>query len=379
MTAMRRDSIQTFFTLLFVGGLIGASLWILRPFLGAAIWAVTIVVTTWPLMMTIQGRLWNSRFLAVFVMTMILLCVLVVPLWLAIGTIVSNADRIAGWARALPTLEVPPPPAWIEGVPLFGGYLTATWKTIAVDGLQDIVRRLAPYGTGLIRWFAAEAGGIGVLILQFLLTVVFTAILYARGELAASWTIRFAQRLAGPQGEHSVRLAGQAIRGVALGVVVTALAQSVLGGIGLAIAGVPFAPILTALMFMTAIAQIGVVPVLVPSVIWVYWSEGTGWGTFLLAWTVVVGTMDNFLRPFLIKKGADLPLLLIFTGVIGGLVAFGIIGLFVGPVVLAVAQKLLAAWVDEGTPAEEIPAHDERKEKFRGARRRGRAKRSDAR
>jgi predicted PurR-regulated permease PerM len=100
-------------------------------------------------------------------------------------------------------------------------------------------------------------------------------------------------------------------------------------------------------MFMLAIAQIGAVPVLAMAVVWTYRSVGTGWGTFLLIWTVVVGGMDNILRPILIKKGADLPLLLIFIGVVGGLIAFGIIGLFVGPVVLAVAHKLLSAWVEE--------------------------------
>jgi predicted PurR-regulated permease PerM len=116
-------------------------------------------------------------------------------------------------------------------------------------------------------------------------------------------------------------------------------------------------------MFMLAIAQIGAVPVLVLAVVWTYWSVGTGWGTFLLIWTLVVGTMDNVLRPILIKKGADLPLLLIFIGVVGGLIAFGIIGLFVGPVVLAVAHKLLTAWVNEENdealaPALQEPAHE---------------------
>jgi predicted PurR-regulated permease PerM len=143
-----------------------------------------------------------------------------------------------------------------------------------------------------------------------------------------------------------VSLAGQAIRGVALGVVVTALAQSVLGGITLAVAGVPLSPILTAVMFMLTIAQIGPLPVLAPAVIWLYWRGSTGWGTFLLVSTALVGTMDNFIRPVLIKKGADLPLLLIFVGVIGGLTTFGLIGIFVGPVVLAVAYTLLKAWVN---------------------------------
>jgi len=304
------------------------------------------VVATWPLMISIQSRLWGRRSLAVAVMTVVLLCVLVVPLWLAIGTIVSNADQIAGWVKSLASFEVPPPPAWLDRVPLFGDDLVTAWQKIAVAGLQDFMKKLAPYGAIVLRWFATEVGGFGILVLQFLLTVVFAAILYARGERAASWTRRFAQRLAGEQGEHSIRLAGQAVRGVALGVVVTALVQSILGGIGLAIAGVPFAAVLTAVMFMLAIAQIGAVPVLALAVVWTYWSVGTGWGTFLLIWTLVVGGMDNILRPFLIKKGADLPLLLIFVGVVGGLIAFGIIGLFVGPVVLAVAHKLLSAWVD---------------------------------
>ena len=160
------------------------------------------------------------------------------------------------------------------------------------------------------------------------------------GEDAARWVRRFGRRLAGERGDHVVRLAGQAIRGVALGVVVTAFVQSVLGGIGLAIAGVPFAAVLTAVMFMLALAQIGAVPVLLGGLAWLWWQGDTGWLVALLIWTIVVGSLDNILRPVLIRKGADLPLLLIFAGVIGGLFAFGLLGLFVGPVLLAVAYTL---------------------------------------
>ena len=120
-----------------------------------------------------------------------------------------------------------------------------------------------------------------------------------------------------------------------------------LGGIGVAIAGVPFAAVLTALMFMLAIAQIGAAPVLALVAAWLYWQGETGWAIALLAWTVVVGSLDNVLRPFLIRRGADLPLLLIFAGVIGGLLAYGVVGIFIGPVVLAVAYKLLEVWLDE--------------------------------
>jgi len=144
-----------------------------------------------------------------------------------------------------------------------------------------------------------------------------------------------------------VILAGQAIRAVALGVVVTAVVQTAVTGLGLFIAGIPFAGLLTALVLLLCIAQVGPVLVLVPAVIWLYWSGHSGWGTVLLVWSVPVLLLDNVLRPILIRRGADLPLLLIFAGVIGGLIAFGIIGLFVGPVVLAVAYTLLNQWIEQ--------------------------------
>ncbi len=149
-----------------------------------------------------------------------------------------------------------------------------------------------------------------------------------------------------------MHLAAQAVRAVALGVVLTAGIQSALCGIGLAVAGVPFAVILTAAMFMLAIAQIGPMPILVPTIVWVYWAEGTAWGTVFLIWAIFCGVIDNVIRPLLIKRGAHLPLLLIFGGVIGGLIAIGVIGLFIGPVVLAVAYTLLADWV---SAADEVP------------------------
>jgi predicted PurR-regulated permease PerM len=144
-----------------------------------------------------------------------------------------------------------------------------------------------------------------------------------------------------------VRLAAQAIRSVALGVVLTALIQAVLGGIGLAVAGVPLVVILAAVMFLLAFAQLGPLAVLLPAVIWLYWRGNSGWGTALLAWTIVVTPLDKILRPILIQKGLDLPLILIFAGLIGVLMAFGLVGIFVGPVVLTVGHTLLEAWVGE--------------------------------
>jgi predicted PurR-regulated permease PerM len=187
--------------------------------------------------------------------------------------------------------------------------------------------------------------------LQFLLTVVIVVVMYTQGETARAGLIRFGRRLAGDRGEGVVVLAGQAVRAVALGVVVTALAQTLLAGLGLFVAGIPFAGLLTGVILLLCIAQVGPLLVLAPAVIWLFWTDQTVWGVALLVWTVLVGALDNVLRPILIRKGADLPLLLIFAGVIGGLIAFGIIGLFVGPVALAVTYTLLRDWVAEGERA----------------------------
>lgn len=342
-----RDITRTVLAVLFIGGLIAAALWVLRPFLLAFVWATMIVVSTWPLMRAAQTRLWGRRGLSVTVMTLVLLLILVVPFSLAIVTIVDNSDRVVALSKSFGSFELPPPPDWLERLPVVGSKLAEQWRTIAADGSEGLSAQMSPYAGKLVKWFVAQAGSVGMMILQFLLTVVISAILYSTGEKAADGVLRFAHRLAGIRGEESARLAAQAVRAVALGVVVTALVQSILGGIALAVCGIPYAALLTAVMFMLAIAQLGPTFVLVPSVIWLYWKGDPLWGTVLLVCTIIVGALDNFLRPILIKKGADLPLLLIFAGVIGGLIAFGIIGLFIGPVVLSVTYTLLAAWVNE--------------------------------
>jgi predicted PurR-regulated permease PerM len=344
------DLARTTLQLLALGTLIASSLWIVRPFLPALTWAIMIVVATWPVLLSVQDWFGGKRSLAVVAMTTVLLLLLVVPLYFGVSAIVTNADQIAEWSKSLAALAVPQPPAWLETIPVVGTRLAAWWTQVWTTGAGDLLVRLAPYGQMLGRWFVGQVGGVSLLLLQFLLTVVIAAILYANGETAAGAADRFARRLAGARGENTVHLAAQAIRGVALGVIVTAIVQAGLAGIGLAIAGVPFTAILTVVMFVLAIAQIGAAPVLIFAVIWVYSKSGVAWGTVFLVWAIFCSTFDNVLRPMLIKRGADLPLLLIFVGVIGGLIAFGVIGLFIGPVVLAVAYTLLADWVADDSP-----------------------------
>jgi len=347
------DLARTTLQLLALGALITSCFWVVRPFLVASTWGTMIAVATWPLLLRVQRWLGGRRSFAVAVMTIALLLILLVPFYFGVTAIVENARQISNWSKSLATLTLPQPPGWVAALPVIGSRLAARWQQVAAASPEEMSARLSPFARGVALWFVGQVGSLGLLLIQFLLTVVVVAILYSNGETATRGAESFARRLAGSHGENAVHLAARAVRAVALGVIVTAILQSVLAGIGLAVAGVPFATILTALAFMLSVAQVGPGLVLIPATIWVYASSGAIWGTGFLVWSVFCGTFDNFLRPLLIRRGADLPLLLIFAGVIGGLIAFGVIGLFIGPVVLAVAYTLLVEWVSAGGPSDE--------------------------
>jgi len=342
-----RDLARTTLVVLAIGTLMGTSLWILRPFVPALIWATMIVVATWPLLLALQKRLWRQRWLAVTALMIALVLVFVLPFWLAISAIVTNAEEIAGWAKSLSTLQLPQPWDWIRNIPFVGEKIYLRWLELTAFGPEELASMATPYAQEAMHWFAAEVGSFGLMAVQLPLTLIIAGVLYFWGEKSAEGVHRFGRRLAGERGERAISLAGRAIRAVALGVVLTALAQSLLGGIALWIAGVPFAGILTSVMFLLALAQIGAVPVLLCAAAWLYWRGSVGWMIALIVWSVIVGSLDNIMRPLLIKQGADLSLLLIFAGVIGGLLAFGLVGIFVGPVVLAVAYTLLETWMRE--------------------------------
>jgi predicted PurR-regulated permease PerM len=347
MADVRQDLARTTLAILFIAALIGASFWILRPFLPAIVWAAMVVIATWPILRRVQASLWNSRGLAVTVMTLSIVVVFVVPFWLAIGTIVRHSGQIIEWAEHLAANGLPPPPAWVVDLPLIGPRLESGWRDLANDDIPELLQKGKPYAGMITRWFIDAMGGLGSVLVQFLLTVAVAAIMYAQGEGGAATARRFGGRLAGIRGEQAVVLASQAVRGVALGVVVTAFIQSAIGAVGLFVAGIPFASVLSAVMFMLCIAQLGPGLVLIPAAVWLFATNGTGWGIFLTVVSVAAISVDNFIRPVLIRRGVHLPLLLILAGVVGGLIAFGLIGIFLGPVILAVAYTLFRAWLSE--------------------------------
>jgi predicted PurR-regulated permease PerM len=349
----RIDITHTTLSVLFIAILIASSFWVMRPFLMSLIWASVIVVATWPVFERLEARLGGRRGLAVAAMAVMILLIILVPITFAVVTILGNVDNISAQVHSLSTLSLSAPPDWISKIPVAGSKIAGRWREFAALSTEERTAVVLPYARTAMHWFMAQAGSVGMTIVQFLLTVIIAMILYANGTVVREGILSFARRLAGRRGEDVAILAAKAVRGVVLGVVVTAFIQAAIGGAGLFIAGIPAAGLLTAVIVLLCLAQVGPFLVMVPAVIWLYWSGQPVKGTVLLVFLVVAGTIDNFVRPFLIRKGADLPLLLIFAGVIGGLIAFGIIGLFIGPVMLAVTYTLLKEWVagetlDEG-------------------------------
>jgi predicted PurR-regulated permease PerM len=343
--------VRTLLAVLFVVGMIAACAWILWPFLSALIWATLLVVATWSPMIAVQRWLGGSRRLAVVAMTACVLVVFIVPLGLAVSTIVENTDEVLARAESLRGSKLPPPPSWLRGTPLVGEQAAQAWERVAALSPEELRARVEPYRRSIAAWILQQAGGLAMFFLHLLLTVIIAAGFYANGERVVLGVRGFARRLAGPRGEEMTYLAAQAVRAVALGVVVTAAAEALLAGLGLVLASVPFAAFLTALVFVFAVAQAPLL-VLLPVVAWLYWKGDSPLvATAFLVWSILIAGVDNVLRPMLIKRTARLPLALIFAGVVGGLIAFGAVGLFVGPVVLAVAYTLLAGWVAEGKEA----------------------------
>jgi predicted PurR-regulated permease PerM len=336
---------------LFIAAFILGSFWIVRPFMFAFLWATLIVIPTWPLMERLCGYLGGRRGLAVGLVTVLLLLLVVIPLWLAFSALLDHREVMATWVRSLSKEGFIAPPQWINDVPFIGPRLTERWLEISGTERQELMGRIAPYLQSVLSWIALQIGGAGILFVHFLLTVILTALLFMRGEIFAHGALKFAHRLGGERGEQVTILAGQAVRAVAMGVVVTALVQAALAAVALWIVGIPYAAMLSAIVFILAVVQIGAGPVLIPAVGWLFWSGDVTWGIVLTVFSVFILSIDNFLRPFLIQRGADLPLLLIFAGVIGGLISFGISGLFIGPIVLAVSFTLLQAWVNEDISA----------------------------
>lgn len=327
-----------------------ACLQIVRPFLGPMLWGCIIAVSTWPLYRRLAQRLGGRRKLAATVMAVGLLVVLVAPISLLVGSLAEGIAAVASLLRDLTTVHLPPPPTWLKGLPVVGGALEEQWRQAMVD-LPASLEQLRPYIGTAAAWALSWGADLGVAAIQFVVAIVVAGILYVTGEAAVSVLRRFVARIGGTHHLGLIDVAAQTIRGVAAGVIFTAFIQAVLLALGLAVVGAPAPVVLGFLTFFLLVLQLPNFLVWVPVVIWLGYQGETAHAVLLFVWGFfVVSTIDNFIRPYLISQGAKLPLLLIFVGVIGGLLAYGFIGLFIGATLLGVGYTLFRSWLDEEPP-----------------------------
>jgi predicted PurR-regulated permease PerM len=326
--------------------LIGGSLYVLTPFVPALIWSAMIVVATWPALIGIQRHLNGRRAAAVAVLLLVQLVVIIIPIYAAIATIAHRAADITAFVHVLPTYALPSPPSWLSRIPVVGARFTHQWQKLSDAGPGGVLAQIQPYAAVVAHWTLARASQLGIFLLYLLLTLMICGLLYAKGEFAAGLLTRVAERITGDNGPEIIRLVGQSIRAIALGVVVTAILQASLGALGVWFAGVPYAGIIGAILLIACLVQIGPLLPLLCCVAWLFLSGSRIAAILLLVWSIAVTMLDNVLRPILIRRAVELPIILILFGVLGGLLSIGVVGLFLGPVILAVTYHLLLAWID---------------------------------
>lgn len=335
--------------------LVFACLQIILPFLGALTWAVIIAISAWPLHLRLTARLKGRGKLAALLVVLLLGLALAVPLGLMVMTLTDTIPHLNGVAHELAGMNLPPPPAWLGNLPLVGEPLSQYWVT-AQNDLPGLLAKLKPWINQAALWVLGRGAVLGLSLLEIVMAIIVAGLLLANGELLWRTAERVINKLGGASASELPQVVARTIRGVTTGVVGTALVQTILCVVGLLIAGVPGALALGFLCFVIAVAQLPTLLVWLPAAGWVFYTGATGMGIFLLLWGfLLVNTIDNVLKPLLISQGAKLPLSLIFLGVIGGLLAWGIIGLFIGPTLLAIGFTLFQFWLNNDEEAEGKP------------------------
>jgi predicted PurR-regulated permease PerM len=325
-----------------------ACLLILRPFVPLLSWGIIIGVAAYPSFQKLQKALGGRGGLSALLFTLFLLALLVVPVLLLAGTLVGGIQSLVAHFKE-GTLIIPAPRANVENWPLIGTPLKNLWDRASID-LTGAIRGFAPQIKAFLPGVFSASAGVGFAVLQFALSIVFAGILLANADSAYELVCSLCKRIFGEKGPDFQQLMGATIRSVTTGILGVALIQSVLAGLGFLVAGLPGAGLWAVLFVIAAVLQVGVL-VLIPAVIYMFAISSTTKAMIFLAWCVIVAVLDNFLKPLLLGRGVAVPIAVVFLGAIGGFVALGLIGLFVGAVVLSIGYKLAIAWLEQSSPA----------------------------
>ena len=323
-------------------------LYVLRPFLAAIVFAACVVISSWPLYLRLLGAMHGRRSLAALTMTLTLTLLIIIPLAMVAYNLADDvAKGFTEVRHAIEHRELLPPP-WVRTVPLVGDTIDTYLRQLVASRDQMIAlaqRMLEPARRYLL------AGGLmlGTGVVQLSLAAFVSFFLYRDGKSLLEVVTVAMRRMMGEGAESVSTTVSQTVRGVMYGMLGTALAQAVVAAIGFAIAGVPAVPLLSVMIFVSSLIPVGPPIIWGGAAIWLFLHGETGWGIFMVIWgAFLISGVDNIVRPMLISRGSCLPFLLTLLGVLGGVIAFGFVGMFIGPTLLAVGYSLMTEWT--GTP-----------------------------
>ena len=324
--------------------LLGACLWVMAPFISALLWGAILAYASWPLMRVLTRWLKGRESLAAGILTLCWMLLVVLPLvWLGFNLADHIRDAI-NFVRDVQVDGLPEAPTWLGSIPLVGERLLGIWNTIDQQGAA-FMASIKPYLGQVGNWLLARSAQVGSGLLELTLSLVFVFFFYRDGPRLEAFTLRLLQRLIGDRAGYYLELVAATVQRVVNGVIGTAAAQALLALVGFLIAGVPGALVLGIFTFLLSLIPMGPPLVWIPAVAWLFWQGDYGYAIFLAIWgTFIISGVDNVLKPYLISRGGNLPLVVVLLGVFGGLLAFGFIGLFIGPTLLAVAYSLLTDW-----------------------------------
>jgi predicted PurR-regulated permease PerM len=330
---------------------------IVRPFLIPVVWGVIIAVAVNPNYRWLQRVLGERRILTSVLFVLVALVLLITPTAMLFDTLVRGVTDLArSLSEGHPV--IPMPPESVVGWPLVGEPLDKFWRLASVN-LAGALGEIEPQLKVLGKWLLGAAAGAGLGILQFIAAIIIAGVILSHGEAGQRISYAIARRLAAEHGAGFIDLARATIRSVARGILGVALLQSFLAGLGFLAVGVPAAGLWAFLCLLLSVVQIGIFPVMIPVLIYVFAQSTTTMAVIFLIWTLLVGMLDNVLKPLLLGRGVNVPMAVIFVGAIGGFLASGIIGLFIGSVILVLGYELLLGWLElEAKPA---PGEDARR------------------
>ena len=322
---------------------------LMRPFLNLIVAGIIIAIGVYPGYRMLTKFLKGRKKLAATLCTILLLGVMIVPCVLLAGTLVDGVRSLVQQAQS-GQLNIPPPPPSLDNVPVIGHRLTAFWNSCSTN-LSEVVSRFSPQIRERIPKVLSATAGLGGVVLTFLISIVLAGFLLATSEGCSHFADRLFARIFGNMGPEFKELVSATIRSVTNGILGVAVIQTLFASVGFWFGGLPGAGLWAIIFLVAAILQVGMI-VLIPAVLIAFATFSTGHAVMFLIWCIIVGLMDNVLKPILLGRGSKVPMLVIFLGVLGGFVVMNLIGLFVGAIVLSVGYKLFMAWLDAGVPKE---------------------------